>query len=136
MLFIICLIVAIVAIIAATIFQRNDHDIASLISGIIAFPTSAAAIIMMIALAITYVGYPATEARWQERYASLNTRIENHMYTDEDRNELIEAVQKWNEDFAAQEKSHGDFWVGIFNPESIDGLSKIDLERIDGGKID
>ena len=53
------------------------------------------------------------------------------MYTDEDRNELIDAVQKWNEDFAAQERAHGDFWVGIFNPESIEGLDKIDLTRID-----
>lgn len=135
MLFIICLIVAIVAIIAAILFERNDYDIASLISAIIAFPTGAIAIIMMIALAITYVGYHGTEAKWQERYASLNTRIENHMYTDEDRNELIEAVQKWNEDFAAQEKSHNNFWVGIFNPESIEGLSKIDLERIDCERI-
>lgn len=132
MIFVICLIVAIVAIIASILFERNDLDIASLISGIIAFPTGGAAIIMMIVLDITYIDCPRTEARWQECYASLNTRIENHMYTDEDRNELIDAVQKWNEDFAAQERVHGDFWVGIFNPESIDGLSKIDLEKIAG----
>ena len=135
MIFIICLIVTIVAIIAANLFERNDHDFASLISGIIAFPAGGAAIIMMIVLAITYIDYPRTEAIWHERYVSLNTRVENHMYTDEDRNELIEAVQKWNEDFAAQEKSHNNFWVGIFNPESIEGLSKINLERIDCGEI-
>lgn len=135
MIFIICLIVTIAAIIAAALFERNDHNIASLISAIIAFPAGAATIIMMIALALTYVECPRTEAKWQECYASLNTRIENHMYTDKDRHELIEAVQKWNEDFAAQEKSHNNFWIGIFNPESIEGLSKIDLERIDCGKI-
>lgn len=132
MIFVICLIVAIVFIVLAAIFERNDYDIASLISGIIAIPAVIATIIMLIVLIITYVSCLRTEAKWQEQYKSLNTRIEQHLYYPWDRNELIEEVQAWNEDFAAQEKSHGDFWVGIFNPESIEGLSKIDLNRIAG----
>lgn len=131
MLFIICLIIAIISIILTVLFARNDYDFASLISAIIAFPTAAAAIIMLIVLIITYVGCPRTEAKWQEQYASLNTRIEEHMYYPWDRAQLIEEVQEWNEDFAAQERSHNDFWIGIFNPESIEGLSKIDLTRIE-----
>ena len=130
MLFIICLGVAIIAIILATIFSWHDHDAASLISGIVAVPTSVAAIIMSIALIITYVSAPRVEASWQEQYKSLNTRIENHMYYPWDRSALITEVQKWNMDFAAQQKSHSDFWVGIFNPESIDGLDYIDLNSI------
>ena len=131
MLFIICLIAAIVSIVLAVIFERNDYNIASLISAIVAFATSAATIIMIIFLIITYVDCPRTEAKWQEQYASLNTRIEEHMYYPWERGQLIQEVQEWNEDFAAQERSHNDFWVGIFNPESIEGLDKIDLTRID-----
>ena len=131
MIFVICLIVAIVSIVLAVIFERNDYDIASLISTIIAFATGVATIIMLIVLIITYVDCPRTEAKWQEQYASLNTRIEEHMYYPWERGQLIQEVQDWNEDFAAQERSHNDFWVGIFNPESIEGLSKIDLTRIE-----
>jgi len=131
MLFIFCLIITIIFIILAVICDRNDFDIASLISAIVAFATGVATIIMVIFLLITYIECPRTEARWQERYTSLNTRIENHMYYSWNREDLIEEVQKWNEDFVAQELSHNDFWVGIFNPESIEGLDKIDLTRID-----
>lgn len=130
MIFVICLIVAIFAIPVSYIFERNDHSLASLISAIIAFPTAGATIIMLIVLIITYVGCPRTEAKWQEQYVSLNTRIEEHMYYPWEREKLIQEVQEWNENFAAQERSHNDFWVSIFNPESIDGLDKIDLTRI------
>lgn len=131
MIFVICLIAAIVFIVLATIFERKDCDIASLISGIIATPAVVATIIMLIVLIITYVDCPRTEAKWQECYASLNTRIEEHMYYPWERGQLIQEVQEWNEDFAAQEQSQNNFWVGIFNPESIEGLSRIDLTRID-----
>lgn len=130
MIFIICLIVAIITVIAAFMFERNGYDFASLISSIIAIPTAFGAVIMLIALALTYIGCPRTEAIWKERYASLNTRIEDHMYYPWDRENLIEEVQKWNEDFVAQEKAQKNIWVGIFNPESLEGLDKIDLEKI------
>jgi len=130
MIFIICLIVAIIAAITTSIFERKGYDFAVLISGIIALPAAFGAAIMLIVLAMTYIGCPRTEAIWKERYASLNTRIENHMYYPWDRENLIEEVQKWNEDFAAQEKAQKNIWVAIFNPESIEGLDKIDLEKI------
>lgn len=130
MIFIICLAVAIITIIAAFLFEKNDHDFASLISGIIAVPVTSGVVIMLIVLAITYIGCPRTEAIWKERYASLNTRIENHMYFCLDKAKLIEEVQKWNEDLSAQEKAQKNIWVAIFNPESIEGLDKIDLEKI------
>jgi hypothetical protein len=130
MIFIICLTVAIITVIAAFLFEKNDYDFTSLIFGIIAVPTACGAAIMLIVLAITYIGCPRTEAIWKERYASLNTRIENHMYSYSDKTELIQEVQKWNEDFSAQEKARKNVWVAIFNPESIEGLDKIDLEKI------
>lgn len=130
MIFIICIIITIVSIVLSVIFERNDRDVASLISGIIAIPTAITTIIMLIVLIITYVDCSRTEAKWQEHYVSLNTRIEEHMYYPWERGQLIQEVQEWNEDFVAQERSHNDFWVGIFNPESIEGLDKIDLTKI------
>ena len=126
----ICLAIAIITVFAAFAFERNGYDFASLISGIIAVPTACGAAIMLIVLAMTYISCPRTEAIWKERYASLNTRIEDHMYSLSDKSELIEEVQKWNEDLSAQEKAQKNIWVAIFNPESIEGLDKIDLERI------
>ena len=131
MIFIICLVITIVFIVLSAIFERKDRDVASLISGMIAIPAAIATRIMLIVLIITYVDCPRTEAKWQEQYASLNTRIEEHMYYSLERGQLIQEVQDWNENFAAQERSHNDFWIGIFNPESIEGLDKIDLSRID-----
>lgn len=131
MLFIICLIASIIFVVLAFVFDRKSYNIMGLISGVVAFATSAATVIMIICLIITYVDCPRTEAKWQEHYASLNTRIEEHMYYPWERGQLIQEVQEWNEDFAAQERSHNNFWVGIFNPESIEGLSRIDLTRIE-----
>lgn len=131
MIFVICLIVAIISIVLAVMFERNDYDIASLISGIIATPAVIATIIMLIVLIITYVSCPRTEAKWQEQYISLNTRIEEHMYYPWERGQLIQEVQDWNEDFAAQKAAKSNLWVSIFNPESIEGLDKIDLMRIE-----
>ena len=132
MIFVICLIIAVISIFLAFMFDRKDCDIASLIAGIvIALPTAAAAIIMLIVILITYASCPRTEAKWQEQYASLNTRIEEHMYYPWERGQLIQEVQDWNEDFSAQKAAQSNLWVSIFNPESIEGLDKIDLTRID-----
>lgn len=131
MIFIICLVVSIISIILTKLFVNNDHEWASFLSGLVALSTCAATIIMIIALAITYIGCPATEAKWQEQYKSLNTRIENHMYYPWSKDKLITEVQEWNIGLAAQQRTHGDFWVGIFNPESIDGLDYIDLNSIE-----
>ena len=131
MIFVICLIISIVSIVLAVLFDRNNYDIASLILGITAVPAVIATIIMLIVLILTYVSCPRVEAKWQEQYASLNTRIEEHMYYPWERKQLIQEVQDWNEDFSAQKAAQSNLWVSIFNPESIEGLDKIDLTRID-----
>ena len=131
MVFIICVVVGIAGILAAKILSENDYELATLFSGIIGFLASAAAILMTLALAISYINCPKTEARWQEQYKSLNTRIENHLYYPWDRNELVTEVQEWNMGLAAQQKVHGNFWIGIFNPESIEGLDYINLTSIE-----
>lgn len=130
MLFIIVLVITIILAILSYIFDQNDHNFISACCGIPAIVTGFTSVIMIIALLITYINCAQIETKWQERYISLNTRIENHMYSIEDRGDLIKEVQEWNEDFVAQERAHNDFWVGIFNPESIEGLSKIDLTKI------
>lgn len=131
MLFIICLIIAIISIVLVFIFERKSYDIASIIAGIVALATSAATVIMLVALLVTYVGRPGVEAKWQEQYASLNTRIEEHIYYPWERGQLIQEVQDWNENLAAHKSAQSNLWVSIFNPESIEGLDKIDLTRIE-----
>ena len=131
MLFIICLVAAIVSCFLFWLFDRFDWDYASTITTFIGVPIAFTTAIMAIVLLITYIGIPRTEAKWQERYASLNTRIEEHMYYPWERGQLIQEVQDWNEDFSAQKAAQSNLWVSIFNPESIEGLDKIDLTRIE-----
>ena len=50
MIFAICLIVAVVFIVLSVLFDRNNCDVASLISGIISAPAVVATIIMLIVL--------------------------------------------------------------------------------------
>ena len=134
MVFIICVLVTILFTILCKVFDNKDKEGLSLLSAIVAFASGAAAVIMAIVLFITYIECPGTEAKLQERYVALNTRIENHMYYPWDRQQLIEDVQKWNENLVAQQAAQKNIWVAFFHPESIEGLDKINLERIDCGK--
>lgn len=130
MIYVICLVVSIVSIILAWFLDRADYDVGSLMAGIVAIPTAFAAIIMTIIVVLNLCTIPSNEAKWQEQYKSLNTRIEQHLYYPWDRTELIEEVQKWNDDLAARQAGHNSIWTRAFYPESLDGLDKIELGRI------
>lgn len=130
MIYIICLIVSLISIFLLWFLDQKDCDIGSFIIFIIALPTTLAAIFMTIVILLNLCTLPNDNAKNLERYQSLNTRIENHMYSAEDRVELIEAVQDWNERLAGLQSAKNNIWTVIFNLESIERLDKIDLERI------
>ena len=67
MIFVICLFVAIVFIVLSVIFDRNNYDVASLISGIISAPAVVATVIMLIVLIVSYVDCLQIEEKWQEQ---------------------------------------------------------------------
>lgn len=130
MIYVICLVVSIVSIILAWFLEREDYDVGSLIAGIVAIPTTFAAIIMTIIIVLNLCTIPSNEAKWQEQYKSLNIRIEQHLYYPWERNDLIKEVQNWNDDLAARQAGQNNFWISAFYPKSLDGLDKIELGRI------
>lgn len=130
MIYVICLILSLVSIFLIWFLDRADHDVGSLIAAIVATPTTLAAIIMTIVVLLNLCTIPNNEAKWQEQYKSLNTRIEQHLYYPWDRNELIKEVQKWNNDLAARQAGHNNIWTRAFYPESLEGLEKIELGKI------
>lgn len=130
MIYVICLVVSIVSIILAWLLDRADYDVGCLIAAIVATPTTIAAVIMTIVVVLNLCTIPSNEAKWQEQYKSLNTRIEQHLYYPWDRNDLIKEVQEWNDDLTARQAGYNNIWTRAFYPESLDGLDKIELGRI------
>lgn len=130
MIYVICLIISLVSIFLFWFLDRENYDIGSIIAAIIATPTTLAAIIMTIVVLVNLCTIPSNEAKWQEQYKSLNTRIEQHLYYPWERNDLIKEVQDWNDDLAGRRAGQSNFWTAAFYPESLNGLDIIDLTKI------
>lgn len=130
MIFILFLSIAIIGCVLGYVLDKACHEVASCVSWFIGIVPGVIAFIMLLVIVTAYTGKSGTEVKWQQRYNDLNYVIDNHIYTDIDKDELIESIISWNEDFAAQQVRQKNVWIAIFNPESLEGLDKIELERI------
>ena len=130
MIYFLFVILTIVGCILGYNFEKHNLDCFSCLSWVIGALSGIIVVVMTIILAVSWASIPATEAKWHERYEALNCQIDNHLYSVRDRNNLIERVNSWNEDFVVHEVNKDNIWVAIFNPCDLEGLSKIDLERI------
>lgn len=135
MIFILFLSIAIIGCVLGYVLYKSCHEAASCVCWFIGIVPGVIAFIMLLVIIPTYICKSGTETKWQQRYNDLNYVIDNHIYTDIDKDELIESIISWNEDFAAQQVKQKNIWVAIFNPESLEGLDKIDLERINCERI-
>lgn len=131
MIFVIFVIIAVIFCWLSRYFDKRGKDILSLLTFIPGGLSACIAVIMVIIIAMSLINCPRTEARWEERYASLNTRIDEHIYSFYDRGQLVQDVQEWNEDLAAAKVSRNNIWICVFYPESLEKVEKIDLGRIE-----
>ena len=89
------------------------------------------AIIMLIVIIVENTNVDAYVAENQMRYEMLVYQYENDIYDNDNdlgKRDLMEDIQKWNEDLAYHRKAQDDFWVGIFYPNVYDQFEFIELK--------
>ena len=89
------------------------------------------AIIMLIVIIVDNTNVDAYVSENQMRYEMLVYQYENDIYDNDNdlgKRDLMEDIQKWNEDLAYHRKAQDDFWVGIFYPNVYDQFEFIELK--------
>ena len=132
MLFILALAILVFGVIACIIgdrFWKLDWlDTPGLISILIG---GLASIIMVIVLCCGHIGVDGYIAQNQARYESLVYQYENDIYDNDNdigKRDLMEDIQKWNEDLAWHKENQDNFWIGIFIPNVFDQFDFIELK--------
>ena len=89
------------------------------------------AIIMLVVIIVDNTNVDAYVSENQMRYEMLVYQYENDIYDNDNdlgKRDLMEDIQKWNEDLAYHRKAQDDFWVGIFYPNVYDQFEFIELK--------
>ena len=84
-----------------------------------------------IVLIFCHIGVNGRVAKLQARYDSLVYQYENDVYDNDNdlgKRELMEDIQRWNEDLSANQKNQRDFWIGIYIPNIYDQFEYIELK--------
>lgn len=98
---------------------------------VIAFLSFLVSIIMLVVIIVKNTNVDAYVSENQMRYEMLVYQYENDIYDNDNdlgKRDLMEDIQKWNEDLAYHRKAQDDFWVGIFYPNVYDQFEFIELK--------
>ena len=98
---------------------------------VIAFLSFLVSIIMLVVIIVENTNVDAYVSENQMRYEMLVYQYENDIYDNDNdlgKRDLMEDIQKWNEDLAYHRKAQDDFWVGIFYPNVYDQFEFIELK--------
>lgn len=110
--------------------EKRFGDYSSLFLAI-AFLSFLVAIVMLVVIVVKNTNVDAYVAENQMRYEMLVYQYENDIYDNDNdlgKRDLMEDIQKWNEDLAYYRKAQDDFWVGIFHPNVYDQFEFIELK--------
>lgn len=109
-----------------------DHEVLSIISGVIGAFGAVIVCISLIIFPFEYIGVDAQVEKYKIRYDSLVYQYENDFYENDNdvgKRELITDILKWNEDLAYRKKIQYDPWVGIYWADIYDQFEFISLEK-------
>ena len=98
---------------------------------VIAFLSFIVSFVMLVVIIVKNTNVDAYVAENQMRYEMLVYQYANDIYDNDNdlgKRDLMEDIQKWNEDLAYHRKAQDDFWVGIFYPNVYDQFEFIELK--------
>ena len=130
MIFWLVLLLIVVSLGLATYVEKRFGDYSWLFL-VIAFLSFLVSVIMLVVIIVNNTNVDAYVAENQMRYEMLVYQYENDIYDNDNdlgKRDLMEDIQKWNEDLAYRRKSQDDFWVGIFYPNVHDRFEFIELK--------
>lgn len=87
--------------------------------------------ISLIVLGVNHINLKGTLLKIHQRYDSLTYQYENDIYNNDNdlgKRDLMDDIQKWNEDLAWYREAQNDFWIGVFIPDIYDQFEYIALE--------
>ena len=134
------MLLVILIILAATLFiisgicdAKDPYGMGSVYTAFTgAFP-AAVAIVLIIIGCVSHFSANAEVAKNQQRYESLVYQAENNLYDNDNdlgKKELVNQIQKWNEDLAHHKEIQDNFWVGFMYPNIYDQFEFIPLELV------
>lgn len=135
MLFWIFVIILVVSVVAAIIYERSDCYSETLF-GCIMVPlivSLLAVVIMGLGLIFTYVDLDYDIAALNAEYESLTYQYENDMYENDNdigKKELMDDIRAWNTKISGRQARQYDFWVGIFTPNIYDQFELIEYKEV------
>ena len=130
MIFWLVLLSLVVSIGLAVYVEKRFGDYSGLFL-VIAFLSFLVSIIMLVVIIVDNTNVDAYVSENQMRYEMLVYQYENDIYDNDNdlgKRDLMEDIQKWNEDLAYHRKAQDDFWVGIFYPNVYDQFEFIELK--------
>ena len=130
MLFWLVLLSLVVSLGLAVYVEKRFGDYSGLFL-VIAFLSFLVSIIMLVVIIVDNTNVDAYVSENQMRYEMLVYQYENDIYDNDNdlgKRDLMEDIQKWNEDLAYHRKAQDDFWVGIFYPNVYDQFEFIELK--------
>lgn len=130
MIFWLVLLSLVVSIGLAVYVEKRFGDYSGLFL-VIAFLSFLVSIIMLVVIIVNNTNVDAYVSENQMRYEMLVYQYENDIYDNDNdlgKRDLMEDIQKWNEDLAYHRKAQDDFWVGIFYPNVYDQFEFIELK--------
>ena len=121
----------ILALVGTALALSADRDMLFGLGLILSLCGWVALAVSLIVLGVNCINLKGTLSKIRQRYESLTYQYKNDIYNNDNdlgKRDLMEDIQKWNEDLAWYREAQNDFWIGVFIPDIYDQFEYIALE--------